>query len=63
MKSPQILELSGIGDPKILNAIDVPVKIDLPGVGANVQDHIAIGASFGACLRMISCCTLTMSFL
>lgn len=52
MKSPQILELSGIGDPKVLNTIDVPVKIDLPGVGSNIQDHIFIAASFGECLSV-----------
>ena len=48
MKSPQILELSGIGDPKILRKINVPLKVSLPGVGANVQDHVMVGVSFGA---------------
>ncbi|TCD65297.1 hypothetical protein EIP91_002822 [Steccherinum ochraceum] len=38
MKSPQILELSGIGSSEVLNKIGVPVKVDLP-VGENVQDH------------------------
>lgn len=37
VKSPQILELSGIGRRDVLERIDVPVKVDLPGVGENLQ--------------------------
>ncbi|KAL4802444.1 hypothetical protein BDV18DRAFT_146741 [Aspergillus unguis] len=37
--SPQILELSGIGDPEVLKAAGVPCKVENKGVGANVQDH------------------------
>ncbi|KAF5370885.1 hypothetical protein D9758_002106 [Tetrapyrgos nigripes] len=40
-QTPQLLELSGIGDPKILQAHDIPVLQDLPGVGANCQDHLS----------------------
>ncbi len=47
LKSPQILELSGIGRKDILEAIDVPVKVDLPGVGENLQEHTNVGISFG----------------
>jgi len=43
LKSPQILELSGIGDPNILKPLGIDVRIDLPGVGANVQDHMYAG--------------------
>lgn len=39
VKSPQILELSGIGDPAVLEAAGVECKIANPGVGANLQDH------------------------
>ena len=39
IQSPQILQLSGIGDPDALRALDIPVISDLPGVGANLQDH------------------------
>ncbi|KAJ5363131.1 hypothetical protein N7541_003975 [Penicillium brevicompactum] len=39
IKSPQILELSGIGDPEILKAAGVECKVSNTGVGANVQDH------------------------
>ncbi|PBK94871.1 alcohol oxidase [Armillaria gallica] len=40
LKSPQILELSGIGRPEVLSNIGIPVKLPLDGVGENVQDHI-----------------------
>jgi len=37
--TPQILELSGIGPKKVLEAAGIEVKLDLPGVGENLQDH------------------------
>ncbi|KAL5342681.1 GMC oxidoreductase-domain-containing protein [Aspergillus crustosus] len=40
IQSPQILELSGIGDPEVLEAAGVEVKVANPAVGANVQDHV-----------------------
>ena len=40
VKSPHILELSGIGRPEVLKKIGVPIRVELPGVGENVQDHI-----------------------
>ncbi|KAK0203886.1 GMC oxidoreductase-domain-containing protein [Desarmillaria ectypa] len=43
LKSPQILELSGIGRPEVLSNIGIPVKLPLDGVGENVQDHIYAG--------------------
>jgi choline dehydrogenase-like flavoprotein len=39
-KTPQLLELSGIGDPEVLRAAGVEPKVTNPGVGANFQDHI-----------------------
>ena len=47
MKSPQILELSGIGDPEILSKIGIETKVSLPAVGTNVQDHASAGISYG----------------
>jgi len=38
--SPQLLELSGIGDSEILKAAGVECKVDLHAVGENFQDHI-----------------------
>jgi choline dehydrogenase/4-pyridoxate dehydrogenase len=41
INSPQVLMLSGIGDPQALQARGIDVKIPLPGVGRNLQDHPA----------------------
>ena len=46
LQSPQILELSGIGDPAILDPLGITVELDLPAVGTNVQDHIVAGALY-----------------
>jgi len=40
INSPQLLQLSGIGDAAALRALDIDVVSNLPGVGANLQDHI-----------------------
>lgn len=40
--SPTILQRSGIGPADVLKAADVPVRIDAPGVGANLQDHLEV---------------------
>lgn len=37
--TPQILQLSGIGDKELLQRLGLSVLIDLPGVGQNYQDH------------------------
>jgi choline dehydrogenase-like flavoprotein len=39
IKSPQILELSGIGRPEVLQACGIAVRHALPGVGENLRDH------------------------
>ena len=44
--SPQILQLSGIGPAPLLQELGIPVLQDLPGVGANLQDHLQIRAVF-----------------
>ena len=40
INSPQILMLSGIGDAAALEKLDIPVVANVPGVGANLQDHL-----------------------
>ncbi|KAK8058416.1 choline dehydrogenase [Apiospora phragmitis] len=40
--TPQILKLSGIGPKDELSGLGIPVQVDLPGVGANLRDHIEI---------------------
>ncbi len=42
LNSPQLLELSGIGDPRILASLGIPVVADLPAVGRGLQDHLAV---------------------
>ena len=44
--SPQLLQLSGIGPADLLQQHGIPVVADLPGVGANLQDHLQIRAVF-----------------
>jgi choline dehydrogenase len=44
--SPQILMLSGLGDGQELNELGIAVKHDLPAVGKNFQDHLAVGILF-----------------
>ncbi len=41
VKSPQLLELSGIGQPDLLASLGIAVKHELPGVGENYRDHFA----------------------
>lgn len=44
--SPQILQLSGIGPKNLLESHDIEVKLDAPGVGENLQDHLQIRAVY-----------------
>ncbi|KAH8426537.1 GMC family oxidoreductase [Aspergillus melleus] len=40
--SPQLLKLSGIGPKDELESHNIPVLVDLPGVGTNLQDHYEV---------------------
>ncbi|KAH8722399.1 glucose-methanol-choline oxidoreductase-like protein [Phaeosphaeriaceae sp. PMI808] len=40
--SPQLLKLSGIGPAEELKKFNIPVVVNLPGVGTNLQDHYEI---------------------
>jgi len=42
INSPKILQLSGVGDPKLLMQNNIEVIHELPGVGQNLQDHLEI---------------------
>jgi choline dehydrogenase/4-pyridoxate dehydrogenase len=46
INSPQLLMLSGIGDPAELAAHGIETHVPLPGVGKNLQDHISVGPSW-----------------
>jgi len=41
--TPQLLMLSGIGRRDVLEPLDIPVKVELPGVGRNLQDRYEVG--------------------
>ncbi len=43
--SPQLLHLSGIGPADVLKRAGVPLRLDLPGVGRNLQDHLTMRLS------------------
>lgn len=42
INSPQLMQLSGIGDPDDILAVGLPVLHELIGVGKNMQDHLDI---------------------
>ncbi|KAJ7784188.1 GMC oxidoreductase [Mycena metata] len=46
IKTPQFLELSGIGNPQILDGLGIGTKVNLPGVGEGVIDQYFFGVSF-----------------
>ena len=46
LQSPQLLMLSGIGPAQHLRELGIEVKVDLPGVGANLQDHAIVPMSW-----------------
>src|SRR5229473_2388490 len=45
VNSPHVLQISGIGPAAHLQSIGVPVLHDLPGVGANLNDHYVVRIS------------------
>ena len=53
VNSPQLLMLSGIGPADHLKDIGIPVISDLPGVGQNLQDHVAGSVSY-ECTKPVS---------
>ena len=42
INTPQILQLSGVGNEADLKRLGIPVVKNLPGVGANLQDHLEV---------------------
>lgn len=43
VNSPQLLMVSGIGPGDRLKSLGIPVQVNLPGVGQNLQDHLVVG--------------------
>lgn len=46
IQSPQLLELSGIGNAELLQRLGIPVTHHLPAVGENVSDHLQVRCTF-----------------
>ena len=42
INSPQLLELSGVGDAQLLRQLHIPLIADSPAVGRGLQDHLAV---------------------
>jgi 4-pyridoxate dehydrogenase len=42
INTPQLLMLSGVGDPSVLTTHGIEVRAALPGVGRNLQDHVSV---------------------
>ncbi|KAK6384755.1 hypothetical protein LTS17_002318 [Exophiala oligosperma] len=44
--TPQVLELSGVGDGQLLSSLNISVVVDLAGVGNNLQDHALLRVTY-----------------
>lgn len=53
INSPQLLQLSGVGNAAELEALDIGVVHDLPGVGENLQDHLEVYVQY-VCTQPVS---------
>ena len=52
--SPQLLQLSGIGNPNDLEPLGIKIVQELPGVGENLQDHLEVCVQH-ACTQPVRC--------
>ncbi|HUY47505.1 MAG TPA: choline dehydrogenase [Streptosporangiaceae bacterium] len=48
INTPQLLQLSGVGNAEALRALGIHVVTDLPGVGENLQDHLEVYVQYGS---------------
>jgi len=53
INSPQLLQLSGVGNAEDLSKHGISVVTDLPGVGENLQDHLEVYIQYG-CKQPVS---------
>jgi choline dehydrogenase len=53
INSPHLLQLSGIGNPASLLRAGIAPRHELPGVGANLQDHLEVYIQY-SCLQPVS---------
>ena len=61
LQTPALLQLSGVGPGELLRSLGLPVVHVLPGVGANLQDHLQARVIF-QCTRPITTNDVLMSF-
>lgn len=55
IESPRLLMLSGIGPEAELRRHGLDVRVDAPGVGANLHDHVIVPVIFGAAREVPPC--------
>jgi choline dehydrogenase len=48
INSPQLLQLSGVGPADLLGELGIEPVADLPGVGANLQDHLEVYVQYAS---------------
>lgn len=48
LRTPHLLQISGIGDASLLASINVPTVVNLPAVGHNLHDHASVFMSFAS---------------
>jgi choline dehydrogenase len=48
INTPQLLQLSGVGNPKLLSPFGIQTVAELPGVGENLQDHLELYVQYQA---------------
>jgi len=53
INTPQLLQLSGIGDPELLESLDIPIIEANPNVGAHLEDHAEVYVQY-ACTQPVS---------
>ena len=46
VRSPQLLELSGVGKPELLRELGIALVCSQPGVGENLQDHLMVRLAY-----------------
>ncbi|HTV51037.1 MAG TPA: GMC family oxidoreductase N-terminal domain-containing protein [Steroidobacteraceae bacterium] len=54
INSPQLLELSGVGDAARLGPLGIPVVCHAPAVGNNLQDHFAVSYFYKSSVRTLN---------
>jgi len=54
INSPQLLELSGVGDAQLLRSFGLPVVVDSPAVGRGLQDHLAVNYYYRSRVRTLN---------